>query len=51
VKRPARQPAFFVAAFCGEAFIPRSQNKDGGTANYQEHQAIPFVVGAGNANT
>jgi hypothetical protein len=34
-----------------QRFIPRSQNKDGGTAKYQEHQAIPFVVGAGNAET
>jgi hypothetical protein len=26
-------------------FIPHSQNKVGGTADDQEHRAIPFVVG------
>jgi hypothetical protein len=33
---------------CGPSngtFIPHSQNKAGGTANHQEHRAIPFVVG------
>jgi hypothetical protein len=30
---------------------PRSANKIGGTDERQEHRAIPFVVGAGNADT
>jgi hypothetical protein len=50
-ERPARQPAFFVAGYAAQWFIPRSQNKLGGTAKYQEHQLIPFVVGVGNAET
>jgi hypothetical protein len=32
-------------------FISHSQNKVGGTANVPEHRTIPFVVGAGNAET
>jgi hypothetical protein len=32
-------------------FIAHSQNKAGGTGDGQEHQANPFVIGAGNADT
>jgi hypothetical protein len=32
-------------------FTSRSENKVGGTAAKAEHRAIPFVVGAGNADT
>ncbi|WP_156795712.1 hypothetical protein [Bradyrhizobium icense] len=42
---------FSLQHYAAQRFISRSQNKDNGTANYQEHQAIPFVVGAGNADT
>jgi hypothetical protein len=32
-------------------FILHSANKIGGTDERREHRAIPFVVGAGNADT
>jgi hypothetical protein len=32
-------------------FISRSPNNANGTADGQEHQANPFVVGLGNAET
>jgi hypothetical protein len=34
-----------------DAFIVHSPNKVCGTADTQEHRAIPFVVGVGNADT
>jgi hypothetical protein len=40
-----------AAADQSGTFIPHSQNKAGGTANHQEHRALPFVVGVGNADT
>jgi hypothetical protein len=40
----------FCLRYCrARRFISRSQNKTSGTANYQEHHVIPFVVWAGNA--
>jgi hypothetical protein len=48
VKKARQQKA---AADQSGTFIPHSQNKAGGTAKKQEHHAIPFVVGEGNADT
>jgi hypothetical protein len=42
---------FSLRRSAAQRFIPHSENKVGGTANYQEHQAIPFVDRAGNADT
>jgi hypothetical protein len=47
----SRPFSFSLQHYVAQRFIPRSQNKLGGTAKYQEHQLIPFVVGVGNADT
>jgi hypothetical protein len=49
MKRPAQSRPFSLRRSAAPRFISRSQNKLDGTANHQEHQAIPFVVRAGNA--
>ncbi|XSC46956.1 hypothetical protein ACF1BQ_015835 [Bradyrhizobium sp. RDT10] len=38
-----------IAVRAGSSRVHKT--KVSGTANYQEHHAIPFVVGAGNAET
>jgi hypothetical protein len=47
IGRQASNPLHFARS----AFISRSENKVGGTPRNSEHRAIPFVVGAGNADT
>jgi hypothetical protein len=50
-ERPALTAGLFSLRHSGaQRFIAHSQNKTGGTADGQEHQATPFVVGAGNAD-
>jgi hypothetical protein len=48
--RPRSRP-FYLRHSAARQFISHSQNKVGGTAKFQEHQANPFVVGVGNADT
>jgi hypothetical protein len=48
--RPNSRP-FSLRHSHAHQFIERSQNNGGGTADGREHQANPFVVGVGNAET